>query len=350
VKPWHNWRLPNGLREETGLGLFGSATKIGMTENQKAPSQMSLWTKERLDQLIADGVEESLSLEYKRAGALARNDSNKIEMTKDISSFANSAGGIVIYGIAESAESSRKHLPERLDPILRSEASKEWLDQIIQSIQPRIHGVAINSVTISEQGNTVCYVVEIPQSHTVHMARDGRYHKRSNGTTVRMDDYEVRDVMNRRKHPIVKASILINKYSKRAQNEGVIIVKVQNAGCVLARHVMVELGVPFNLNGTIRVAGSTWMNDGDGDYMLMRLTRAEFDGPLFPGSYLRFKQPIKVGERVVRIDGSPVESRKYFSTSVFADESPPLHAKLDVSAVLEGWVSLEPCKEVPESI
>jgi hypothetical protein len=31
-------------------------------------------------------------------------------------------------------------------------------------------------VTISEHDNTVCYVVEVPQSDTAHMARDHRYY------------------------------------------------------------------------------------------------------------------------------------------------------------------------------
>ncbi len=141
---------------------------------------MSEWTKQRLEQMIADGVEEGLSLDYKSAGALSKSDERKkTEITKDVSSFANSSGGVLIYGIAEFADEPRKHLPERLDPIQRSEISKEWLDQVIQTIQPRIEGVVIHPVTISEPDNTACYVVEVPQSHTAHMARDRRYHKLS---------------------------------------------------------------------------------------------------------------------------------------------------------------------------
>jgi len=90
---------------------------------------MSEWTKQRLEQMIADGMEENLALDYKRAGALSKQDERKkIEITKDVSSFANSSGGVLIYGVAEFDDEPRKHLPERLDPIQRSEISKEWLD------------------------------------------------------------------------------------------------------------------------------------------------------------------------------------------------------------------------------
>ena len=52
---------------------------------------MSEWTKQRLDQMIADGVEENLTLDYKRADSLAKTDGKKAEVTKDVSSFANSS-------------------------------------------------------------------------------------------------------------------------------------------------------------------------------------------------------------------------------------------------------------------
>ena len=116
---------------------------------------MSEWTKQRLEQMIADGIEEHSSLDYKRADSLAKTDLRKIEITKDVSAFANSAGGVLIYGVAEFDDERRKHLPERLDPIQRTQISKEWLDQVIQTIQPRIEGVVIHPVTISEADNTV---------------------------------------------------------------------------------------------------------------------------------------------------------------------------------------------------
>lgn len=306
---------------------------------------MSDWTKQRLEQMIADGVEENLSLDYKRANSLSKTDDRKkIEVTKDISSFANSGGGAVIYGIAEFADEPRKHLPERLDPIQRSEISKEWLDQVIQTIQPRIEGVVIHPVTISEADNTVCYVVEVPQSHTAHMARDHRYHKRHNFTTAQMADFEVRDVMNRRTHPKIKASIFMNKRTSRTEPEGTIMVRLANVGRVLARHVMVELEVPIDLNGIINVEDPVTMeNDEDGDYWLTRISSGSMNGrPVFPGSYITLHKKIHTGGRVVRFDGRPIRSRKYVKVSVFADEASPLRATLDIEPVIAGWTQIGP--------
>ena len=303
---------------------------------------MRAWTREQLDKMIADGVEEGLSLDYKRADSLAKTDGKKSEVTKDVSSFANASGGVLIYGVAEFEDEPRKHLPERLDPIKRTEISKEWLDQVIQSSQPRIEGVVIYPVTISDADNTVCYVVEVPQSHTAHMARDHRYHKRHNFTTAQMEDYEVRDVMNRRTLPKIKASIFINRKTDRFKPEGTIMVRLENVGRVLAHHVMVELEVPIDLNGIISVEDPVIMgNDEDGDYFLTRIGSGGMKGPVFPGSYITLRRKIHTHARVENLDGRPMRSRKYVKVNVFADEAPPLRAVLDIAPVIAGWTPIE---------
>jgi hypothetical protein len=56
-----------------------------------------------------------------------------------------------------------------------------------------------------------------------------------------MEDYEVRDVMNRRTHPKIRGSIFINRHTSHLKPEGLVLVKLENAGAVLARHAMVDL-------------------------------------------------------------------------------------------------------------
>ena len=91
---------------------------------------------------------------------------------------------MLIYGIAEFPDDARCHRPERIDPIPRDEISKEWLDQIIQTIQRRIEHLIIHPAVISETDNTVCYVVEVSQSHTAHMARKRKARRRCDSLTA----------------------------------------------------------------------------------------------------------------------------------------------------------------------
>jgi hypothetical protein len=158
------------------------------------------WNQQRLQQYINDQVEESLSLEYKSAEALSKSDDAKRrEISKDISAMANSAGGTIIYGISEFREDKKRHLPEKLSSIVRSEFSKEWIEQIINNIKPRIDGIVIHPVSLGN--NHVAYAIEIPQSTTAHQATDFRYYKRYNFEVQPMLDHEIRDVMGRRQHP-----------------------------------------------------------------------------------------------------------------------------------------------------
>jgi hypothetical protein len=305
---------------------------------------MSEWTKERLDQMIADGVEERSSLDYKRADSLAKTDGKKTEVTKDVSSFANSGGGVLIYGVAEFEDEPRKHLPERLDPIKRSEISKEWLDQVIQSIQPRIEGVVIHPVTISETDSTVCYVVEVPQSHTAHMARDNRYHKRHNFTTARMEDYEVRDVMNRRTHPKIRGFIYVNRNADRLspRNEGMVTVRLENIGQVLARQVMVELELPLDMNGPVGVEKPAWMKTTEeGCCQTFRLVLSPTEGPLFPHSEVYLRRTFETGFQWHKGRGEKPSSTRHVRVNIFADEMPPIRAKLDIAPVLLGMTPID---------
>lgn len=162
------------------------------------------WNELAVQRYIDEQIEEGLNLDYKAADSLAKINGKKKEITKDVSAMANSDGGIIIYGVKEFQEADKRHLPEQIDPIDQTVFSKEWLEQVINNIRPRIDGIIICPVQIATAENHVVYVVEIPQSTTAHQARDFRYYKRFNFESVPMEDYEIRDIMNRLKTPDVQ--------------------------------------------------------------------------------------------------------------------------------------------------
>ncbi|MBK8434708.1 MAG: ATP-binding protein [Chloroflexi bacterium] len=167
------------------------------------------WDQARLQRYIDEAIEESLTLEYKSGEALSAANGRRGEIAKDVSAMANSAGGIIIYGIAEHTERELQHRPAGFAPVNRRECSKETLEQIISSnIQPRLSGIKIYPVPLFHNPLDVAYVVYIPQSDTVHQVTfNNKYYKRFNFEAVPMADYEVRDVLNRGTHPIVEPRI-----------------------------------------------------------------------------------------------------------------------------------------------
>ena len=56
-------------------------------------------TVAEIDKLISDQVQEDLHLDYKESGAIHK--TKKDDISKDVSAFANSDGGLLIYGVRE---------------------------------------------------------------------------------------------------------------------------------------------------------------------------------------------------------------------------------------------------------
>jgi len=202
------------------------------------------WTKDRLELMIQDEVEESLTLEYKAADSLNKSDTKKKEMTKDVSAMANSAGGTIIYGIKEYDVDTKRHLPEKIDPVRRVDYSKEWIEQVLSNIDPRITDLIIHPVPINSADGNVAYVVEVPKGDTAHQAQDLRYYKRYNFQSVPMHDYEVRDVMGRSKYPIIDVRIFLASSDRFGPELLELKVSYRNIGAVYAQYVNGFVQVP----------------------------------------------------------------------------------------------------------
>lgn len=258
------------------------------------------WTVQKIRNLIDNEVEESLTVEYKSGEALAKVDYNKKEITKDVSAMANSAGGLIIYGIREYDDPSKRHLPEKFVPVNRSEYPREWLEQIINSIRPRIDGLFIHSIQLDSGPDDVVYVVEIPQSHTAHQANNHRYYKRFNFQSVPMEDYELRDVIFREQMPDVSVRFLIElKKNDEGDDEQNLIVQAKNNGSAYARFVACFVDVP--VDSLVNIENTRSIKDG-GRYYRHRLTnlnqeyadetfRANF--PLLRNMTMSWKIPLK---------------------------------------------------------
>ena len=158
-----------------------------------------MWNLEKIKQYISDGIEENIHLDYKGADSISKTNDKKNEISKDVSAFANSDGGVIIYGVKEYDELDKNHLPEKTQPIDGNEYSKEWLEQIINStISPKIHNIKIIPIQTDDiKSNLVIYVVEIPKSNTAHQMKDKRYYRRYNFQSIPMDDWEIKDIINR---------------------------------------------------------------------------------------------------------------------------------------------------------
>lgn len=207
------------------------------------------WTEQDVQALIDNKIPEAIDSEYKACGALSRQEpSKRRDISKDISAFANSAGGTIIYGVIED-----KYIPTTIDTGYDPrEITKEWLEQIINTtIHPRIDGIRIKQIerTESNQGRVI-YAVHVPQSIRAHMAADNRFYKRYNFESTPMEEYEVRDVMNRAAGPSLYVELDVRARCENVDNDNVktgLKVTIGNESDNIAEYYTVSLFIDEGL-------------------------------------------------------------------------------------------------------
>jgi hypothetical protein len=216
---------------------------------------LTLKDKFDLDRLMADDIQESLTLDYKDAAALGKSNAQRNELCKDVSAFANSAGGQIIYGIQENG-----HHPTRAqetDAVNTAEITREWIEQVIDSnVQPRMKGLRIHPIDVAP--GRVVYVITIPQATTnaPHQAPDNKYYYRQNFQSVPMEDYQVRDIMRRATTPelfirlaFASGTTALIEYAAQTEMSKPITLfaVIGNRSSQPAFHTLVQLGIDADL-------------------------------------------------------------------------------------------------------
>ena len=178
------------------------------------------WNFERLNKIVQQKTQEKFDLEFKpcdelrwgegtynpqNSGEPKTRDDVLDELSRDVSSMANSAGGTIIYGIKENHKTSTaKSLDNK--PFNGSEGKvrgPEWLDEVIRSnVSPSPNAKITPIFDHEDKEKGWYYIVEIEQGITAHQARDKKFYRRHNTTRSEMEQHEILDVINRSKGPI----------------------------------------------------------------------------------------------------------------------------------------------------
>src|SRR5258708_4080258 len=117
-------------------------------------------TRADLEKLLADGLVESLQVEFKASDALTREASKPNELCITISAMANSAGGQIFYCIDEAKKAGG---PVRVDDgVTDPKVTREWIEQILLSrVHPRMNGVRIDPIDLGAGKRG--FVISVPQ-------------------------------------------------------------------------------------------------------------------------------------------------------------------------------------------
>lgn len=204
-------------------------------------------TIEDINFLLANNIQENHLLEYK-SGDIILNDKGKKIIAKAVSALANAEGGQLIIGIKEKKNQGISEASE-LAPVVETPYSKEWLEQVIlTNISPLIDGLKIISIP-SELGKVV-YIVNVPKSSTAHQNTiDFQYYRRRNFKAEPMLDFEIREVMNRVKHPqlVLEFRIATDYNQEPDEREYRLISYIRNIGSIYATHINYSFVLPVSV-------------------------------------------------------------------------------------------------------
>lgn len=160
------------------------------------PGDPSKVTEAHLRALIADRIPEGRAIDYKQA-LYSGKDQDKVECLADLVSFANAAGGHLVFGMVE----------DNLLPVdLPGLADVDWDREIgrlmgwaTSGIEPRIPGLAAHAVPLAN--GTRALVVAIPASdagpHRIAFNHLHRLYGRNSHGKYILDHHEVRALFAR---------------------------------------------------------------------------------------------------------------------------------------------------------
>jgi hypothetical protein len=202
--------------------------------------------------------EEHLQLDFKtiKGANLASLDDRK-SLAKSLSGFANSAGGIIVWGIDARKNDQGVDCAGATSEIPQLKMLLSRLNEFTgQAVSPIVDG--IRHKAIERTTDTGFAATLVPESQAApHMAKLGedRYYKRSGASFYKMEHFDLEDMFGRRQKPSLE--IVLEEGAKQDGTEDLIVLLL-NQGRAVARHA----GFLMNFqNAEIVTAGGQMQNN-----------------------------------------------------------------------------------------
>lgn len=247
----------DGIVKEATLCRIDTATEYNHASNSMDSTVLleffdSLATEADLQRLIDERTQESIYLEFKqkkdpRSGALHESDSR--QFSRALSGFANSAGGILLWGIETDSEERANHLrPIHEHRDFQGRLKKSMLNAVTPMLD-NVRIEVIDSAQSAASGYVKCLIPESERLPHRAMLADREYYKRSTEGFYRLEHFDLVDLFGRRPVPVLELvyRLLPGGGSRSGGGSSVyytrLILSVENSGRGSARSPYVKLRV-----------------------------------------------------------------------------------------------------------
>jgi len=212
-------------------------------------------------QLVADRAKEDIHLEFKtkkNRSVPGLDESDGWQFSRALSGFANSDGGVLVWGV----ETDKEERASKLKPIATvTDFEGRLKKSLLNSVQPFVDNVSIESIA-EEDGSGAGYLkVLIPRSEkTPHraMLADREYFRRSTEGFYRMEHFDLEDAFGRRPHPALDLIVKLIPCAGDNPHEEVLFA-LRNEGRGVARYI--GAFCEFSQDVSVVAMGEGWTNE-----------------------------------------------------------------------------------------
>lgn len=308
------------------------------------PKPVSEWTE---DDVLSLPRDENDTFERKGASLLdltlrqVKEDEVLNELAKQLSAFANTGGGQLVYGIDNRGGVDNGGIARS---IKGRQSTKEWLENVIPTLTDfEIVGLNVYEIPPKQAGtsldpNKSLYVVDVPGSDRApHQSkRDHKYYVRLGGMSHPAPPRLIEDIRNRALYPKVEVQDVRiitagqDGLPPRASQFDIgfnlsLECRVLNAGRVKATNTCLQISASFPLYGKMGGGDGFSFRWGTPGTILM-----EIQSPLYPSMGVRLTALVQIPVKILNAEcddpsfsvGLNDPANVVFRFTAFADSAP----------------------------
>jgi hypothetical protein len=268
-----------------------------------------------IDEFISEHKPENLILDFKAKsdsdGNKPLNTNDKSNFAKALSGFANSSGGVLVWGVGEEKVDGIRVAYVR-KPISNLTRFVQNLEALLpEAVVPSVEGVRIEPIKISDKDDKGYVVVLIPESpKPPHRAefKLHQYFKRSGDSFLAMEHFEIEDMFGRRARPDLVFEVAYETIDiKQDLHKYKLVITIKNEGRGLAKYYGFDFQFPrlaleraesAGLGHAISKVERIRVSNENNNLILLSYRSKRSDPPLFPGEVVKILPSNYYGGRV----------------------------------------------------